>query len=86
MRVPSIVRRWRHQLSDAQANRLRLQLADTKDRARLLEQRVAELQTANEAAYREAREATGGARFDPGRPFGSLPSATAEAWPEDEAK
>lgn len=51
MRTPSFVRRWRTRLSDAQANRLRVQLATSEDRNRLLEQRVADLQAANEGAY-----------------------------------
>lgn len=73
MTAPSFVRRWRTRLSDAQTNRLRAQLATEKDRNRRLEQRLADLQAANEGAYRELREHTGGAQFDPKQPFGSQP-------------
>lgn len=74
MTAPGFIRRW---LSDAQANRLRAQLAGEKDRARLLEQRVADLQAANEGAYRELREHTGGPYFHPTQPFGTQPPISA---------
>jgi hypothetical protein len=73
MTTPSVIRRWRTRLSDAQTNRLRAQLAAANDRNRQLEQRLADLQAANEGAYRELREHTGGAQFDPTQPFGSQP-------------
>ncbi|MFI5973585.1 hypothetical protein [Streptomyces sp. NPDC051452] len=78
MTAPSLIRRWRHRLSDAQANRLRVQLATSEARNRSLERRLADLQAANEAADRELRERTGPARFDPEQPFGSLPQAPVE--------
>ncbi|WP_406168967.1 hypothetical protein [Streptomyces sp. NBC_00996] len=73
MTAPSFMRRWRTKLSDAQAKRLRVLLAKAEDRNRHLEERLAELQAANEGAYRELREATGGPTFDPAQPFGALP-------------
>ncbi|MGV4984558.1 hypothetical protein ACVB8X_14145 [Streptomyces sp. NRAIS4] len=73
MTAPTFVRRWRTRLSDAQTNRLRAQLATEKDRSRRLEQRLAELQAANEGADRQLREHTGGARFDAEQPFGRWP-------------
>ncbi|MHC3474642.1 hypothetical protein ACYF6T_38935 [Streptomyces sp. 7R007] len=59
MTAPSIVRRCRTWLSDVQANKLRTQLAEERDRNRRLEQRVAELQAANEGAYHEQSIASG---------------------------
>ncbi|QIJ62590.1 hypothetical protein [Streptomyces sp. JB150] len=51
MTIPGWVRRWRTRFYDAQARKLSAQLAAEKDRNRLLEQRVADLQAANEGAY-----------------------------------
>lgn len=51
MTAPSIVRRARAYVSDVQSRRLRVQLAEERDRNRRLEQRVADLQAANEGAY-----------------------------------
>ncbi|MEU7403843.1 hypothetical protein [Streptomyces sp. NPDC044948] len=51
MTAPSLIRRWRVRISDAQTNRLRVQLSKEQDRTRALERRVADLQTANEGAY-----------------------------------
>ncbi|MFB7596933.1 hypothetical protein [Streptomyces sp. NPDC056160] len=59
MRTPSIIRRLRARISDAQTNRLRIQLTTEKDRNRSLEQRVADLQVANEGAYHELSIARG---------------------------
>ncbi|MCX3059598.1 hypothetical protein [Streptomyces beihaiensis] len=73
MKIPSIIRRWRTRFNDAQTNRLRAQLASEKDRTRKLDERLAQLQAANEAADRQLREHSGGARFDPTQPFGSQP-------------
>ncbi|WND34006.1 hypothetical protein RI578_06720 [Streptomyces sp. BB1-1-1] len=53
MTAPAFIRRWRTRLGDAQTNRLRIQLAKEQDRNRALEQRLADLQHANEAAYHE---------------------------------
>lgn len=61
MRTPSIVRRLRTHLSDAQTRRLRVQLKDERDRNRLLEQRLADLQAANEGAYHALSIANGNA-------------------------
>ncbi|MBY8341963.1 hypothetical protein LXH13_06405 [Streptomyces spinosirectus] len=61
MTTPSFLRRWRTRLSDAQANRLRTQLAEERDRNRSLEQRVADLQDANLGAYHELSIANGNA-------------------------
>ncbi|MEV7684508.1 hypothetical protein [Streptomyces bungoensis] len=61
MRTPSIIRRWRTRLSDAQTNRLRVQLAAANDLNRSLEQRVAILQAANEGAYHVQSIASGNA-------------------------
>lgn len=47
-----------------------------RDQLAELTKRLAELQTANEGAYRELSAATGGARFDPTQPFGSEPKRT----------
>lgn len=47
------IRRWRTRINDAQTNRLRGQLATAHDRNRELEQRLADLQAANEGAYHE---------------------------------
>jgi hypothetical protein len=74
MTAPSFVRVWRTRLSDAQANRLRAQLAAERDRNRRLEQRLADLQGANEGHYRAQYEASGGARFDAEQPFGTVPA------------
>jgi len=73
MKPPSYIRRSQQPSADAREARLRLQLAAEKHRVRLLEQRVADLQAANEGAYRELEQATGGARFDKDRPFGREP-------------
>lgn len=51
MTAPAFIRRWRTRLGDAQSNRLRAQLSRAQDRTRALEQRVADLQHANESAY-----------------------------------
>lgn len=51
--IAPFIRRLRTWLNDAQANRLRAQLAEAQDRNRELEQRVADLQAANEGAYHE---------------------------------
>ncbi|MFD4343454.1 hypothetical protein ACFWQ6_00990 [Streptomyces coelicoflavus] len=51
MTTSSFIRRWRTRISDAQTNRLRVQLSKEQDRTRALEKRVAELQAANEGAY-----------------------------------
>ncbi|MET7477959.1 hypothetical protein ABZT17_26830 [Streptomyces sp. NPDC005648] len=59
MRTPALLRRWRSQLSDAQTNRLRVQLADERGRNKQLERRVADLQAANEGAYHELAIANG---------------------------
>lgn len=45
----------------------------TADRFTAEDARLAE-QAANEAAYRNDYDATGGPRFDPAQPFGSLPA------------
>ncbi|MFF3847993.1 hypothetical protein [Streptomyces sp. NPDC002328] len=74
MTAPSIVRRLRIRLEEAQAQRLRTQLAAEQARTRRLEQRVADLQAANEGAYRELREATGGPQFDEAQAFGRWPA------------
>ncbi|MGW4889633.1 hypothetical protein [Streptomyces murinus] len=76
MTAPNFVRRWRTRLSDAQANRLRVQLAAANDRNSALEQRLADLQAANEGAYRQLREHTGGPQFASDQPFGSTPAAS----------
>lgn len=59
MTLPSIIRRWRTRLSDAQANRLRAQLTQEKDRNRSLEARLDLLQTANVGAYHALAIANG---------------------------
>ncbi|MFD1656946.1 hypothetical protein ACFSL4_01525 [Streptomyces caeni] len=61
MRTPSFIRRWRTRLSDAQTNRLRVQLAKERDRIHRLEQRLADLQAANEGAYHALSIANGNA-------------------------
>ncbi|WP_426568143.1 hypothetical protein [Streptomyces canus] len=79
MTAPSIVRRLRTYVSDAQTRSLRVQLAKERDLTRRLEQRVADLQAANEGAYRELREATGGPQFDAAQPVGKWSMRKAEA-------
>lgn len=54
----------REQRLEAENRTLRSQLSALTDR-------LADLQTANEGAYRELSCATGGPRFDPSRPFGA---------------
>ncbi|WP_329214938.1 hypothetical protein OG352_05575 [Streptomyces sp. NBC_01485] len=73
MITPNLVRRLRAYTSNVQIRRLRVQLSEAQDRNRCLEQRLADLQTANEAAYKELREATGGPLFDQKQPFGAIP-------------
>ncbi|KWT61865.1 hypothetical protein ADL21_11325 [Streptomyces albus subsp. albus] len=53
---------------------LRRELANALQRASALTARLEALQEANEGAYAAAYEATGGPRFDPGRPFGHAPT------------
>lgn len=73
MSTPTLVRRLRTYFTDVQTRRLRSQLTASEARNRSLEQRLADLQAANEHADRQLREATGGAAFDSGQPFGTLP-------------
>ncbi|MFF0597847.1 hypothetical protein [Streptomyces antibioticus] len=68
------VRRLRTLITDAEVRRLRAQLAAAVDRARRLDEQLAALQAANEGAYRELRQATGGPRFDTSQPFGQIPA------------
>ncbi|WDO09911.1 hypothetical protein ME763_31980 [Streptomyces murinus] len=77
MTAPSFIRYWRTRLSDAQVNRVRIQLAAAQARNRALEQRLADLQAANEGAYRELFAHTGGPRFAPDQPFGRAPADSA---------
>lgn len=51
MTAPGFLRRLRARIDDVQTARLRVELAKAKDRNRMLEQRLADLQHANEAAY-----------------------------------
>ncbi|MFE6362924.1 hypothetical protein ACFVP3_23360 [Streptomyces sp. NPDC057806] len=51
MTAPGLIRRLRAHFDDAQARRLRVELDKEKSRNRRLEQRVADLQLANEGAY-----------------------------------
>jgi hypothetical protein len=74
MTTPSFVRRWLTRFDSAQVRRLRRQLEDAREHIGKLDNRLAELQTASEGADKALREATGGAAFDPARPFGSLPA------------
>ncbi|WP_416976661.1 hypothetical protein [Streptomyces sp. T028] len=80
----ALVRRLRTYLSDAQTQRLRAQLTEASDRNRLLDERLATLQAANEGAYRELEKATGGARFDSEQPLGSVPPGGLFAWTTQE--
>ncbi|MEW2250441.1 hypothetical protein AB0907_24245 [Streptomyces sp. NPDC006975] len=63
MTAPSVVRRVRAYVSDAQTRRLRVRLAEEQDRSRRLEQRVADLQAANEGAYHALAIERGAACF-----------------------
>ena len=63
MTAPSLVRRARTYRSVAQTRRLRVQLAAARDRNRRLEQRVADLQAANEGAYHALAIERGAACF-----------------------
>ncbi|HEY6116155.1 MAG TPA: hypothetical protein VI172_09375 [Candidatus Dormibacteraeota bacterium] len=74
MTAPRLVRRLRTYLTDAQTQHLRVQLTAAQDRNRLLEQRLADLQAANEGAYLELRGVTGPPMFDQKQPFGTLPA------------
>lgn len=64
------------------ATELRLQAEnrDLRDRLAALTERLADLQIANEGAYQELAIATGGARFDPAKPFGSEPRKLGTLW------
>lgn len=73
MNTPTFYRRVRAYFTDIQTRHLRSQLIASEARNRSLEQRLADLQAANEGADRQLREATGGAAFDPGQPFGAHP-------------
>jgi hypothetical protein len=75
MTTPGFVRRLRTRFDDAQARHLRAQLAAERARNRALDERLAQLQVANEGAYRDLQTATGGAQFDPAQPFGAIPAA-----------
>ncbi|MFJ4735227.1 hypothetical protein ACIP6V_23635 [Streptomyces sp. NPDC088770] len=59
MRTSTLIRRCRQWLRSPQENRLRAQLAAERDRNRALEQRLAELQTADVGAYHELSIARG---------------------------
>ncbi|MFJ1653457.1 hypothetical protein ACIOC2_19120 [Streptomyces sp. NPDC088337] len=59
MRTSTLIRRWRQWLRSPQEMRLRAQLAAERDRNRALEERLAELQTANVGAYHELAIARG---------------------------
>lgn len=74
MTAPTFVRRLRTYFTDVQTRQLRSQLTASEARNRSLEQRLADLQAANEVAYRDLEQATGGARFDSAQPFGVLPA------------
>ncbi|WP_432169116.1 hypothetical protein [Streptomyces sp. 1222.5] len=80
MSTPNFMRGWERRLSDAVALKLRAQLAAANDRIKLLEQRVADLQDANEGHYRAQYDATGGPRFDPAQTFPSHPARPAAGW------
>ena len=69
-----LTRRLRTYFTDVQTRHLRAQLTASEDRNRSLEQRLAELQAANEGAYLELRVATGGPTLDVKQPFGALPA------------
>ena len=56
---------------------------DLREQLAALTERLADLQAANEGAYRDLREATGGARFDPSKPFGSDPRKLGTLWLKD---
>ncbi|SHI65768.1 hypothetical protein [Streptomyces sp. 3214.6] len=73
MTAPLFVRRLRTYFADVQIRHLRAQLAQAHDINRSLEQRLADLQAANEGAYRELRLATGGPTLDVEQPFGLFP-------------
>lgn len=66
----------RAQLRAAQSriNDLEQQVATLRstetDRLRALQDRLTDMQAANEGAYRQQYDATGGPRFDPLQPFG----------------
>ncbi|SMF85987.1 hypothetical protein [Streptomyces sp. Amel2xC10] len=73
-RTLGIVRRLRTLITDAENRRLHAQLAAALDRACRLDERLAELQKANEGAYKELAAATGGPSFDSKQPFGQVPA------------
>ncbi|MYR56016.1 hypothetical protein GTY54_07045 [Streptomyces sp. SID625] len=76
MTAPGFVRRWRARLGDAQANRLRVQMAAAAARNCVLEEPLADLQAVKEGSYREAREHTGCAWLASDQPCGSTPAAS----------
>lgn len=49
---------------------------DLRDQLVALTERLAGVQTANERMYAADYDTTGGPRFDPAQPFGSLPKRT----------
>jgi len=83
--MAALMHRLRTWVTDAQTRHLLVQLAEANDRNRRLDERVAILQAANEGADRALREATGGARFDPDQPFGTVPPGGLFAWTKEEA-
>jgi hypothetical protein len=49
---------------------LRAEVRNLREQLKVLADQVISLQAANEGAYRELYDTTGGPRFDPGQPFG----------------
>lgn len=56
-----------------QERELEAESRDLRDQLAALTERLHDLQGANEGAYRDLEQATGGARFDRAKPFGSEP-------------
>jgi hypothetical protein len=80
MTTPAWMSRLRARHDDAQTIQLRALLAQERDRNRALEERLAELQAANEAHYRTQYEAAGGPSFDRRQPFPAQPGRPPASW------
>lgn len=69
----------------AKERQLEAEVRDLRSLVAALSDRLDDAQRANEGAYRELELATGGARFDPGQPFGSEPRKLGRLWLKGDA-
>jgi hypothetical protein len=70
----------------ARERQLEAENRDLRNHLAALTERLADLQAANEGAYREVQDATGGPRFDHRQPFGSEPRKLGTLWLKGDPK